>query len=279
LDSFTFIAILAAAAMHAGWNVIVKINLDAFLGIALVTIAAGIVSLPAFAVVEVPRLEAWPWLIASVILHVGYNVFLVRAYRFGDLGQVYPVARGTAPLLTAVGGIALVGEHIGLVTAVGILVLCSGVWLMSLSGRKNAGLGQNAMVMALVTSLFISGYSLTDGIGARANGSPHGYAVWLFVLDGLVMSVMLLASRGRQGLAVVQHWRQGLAGGAMSLAAYWIAIWAMTKAPIALVAALRESSVLFAAVFSIVFLGEPLWKSRAIAAVLIACGVALVRLA
>ena len=274
-----FLTILVAAAMHAGWNVIVKTGLDGLLGISLVAISAGVLSLPLLPFVSAPVPAAWPWLLASVALHIGYNIFLVRAYRFGDLGQVYPIARGTAPLITALAGMLVIGEHLGPVTLLGIAILCGGVWVLSLGSAPRSGsLRQSAVAMALLTSLFIAGYSLTDGMGARANGSAHSYAIWLFALDGIGMVGLLLLLRGPEGFSIFRLWGRGLGGGAMSFGAYWIVIWAMTRAPIALVAALRESSVLFAALFSVLLLRERPRLSRGAAAVLIASGVALVRL-
>lgn len=275
-----FLAILAAALMHAGWNAIVKIGLDRLLTITLVAAAAGLVSLPLLGFFPAPLPAAWPWMAASVVLHVGYNVALARAYEIGDFGVVYPIARGTAPLLTAIAGALVVGEYLTPIELAGILVLVAGVWLMAARGRVPAAVGASAVVPALITSMFISGYSLSDGLGARASASANGYTLWLFALDGIAMLAVTLGWRGRAAMmSALPYWRSGLAGGVLSLGAYGIAIWAMTKAPIALVAALRESSVLFAAVISVLLLGEPLRWSRGLAALLIAAGIILIRLA
>lgn len=275
-----FLAILAAALMHAGWNAIVKIGLDRLLAITLVAVSAGAVSLPLLAFVNAPLAASWPWMAASVALHIGYNLALARAYEAGDFGLVYPIARGTAPLLTALVGALYVGEILSPAETAGVLVLVAGVWLIAAQGRIPASIGPSAVLPALTTSLFISGYSLSDGLGARASGSASGYTLWLFVLDGIAMLAVVMAWRGRAAMAsALPFWRGGLIGGALSLGAYWIVIWAMTKAPIALVAALRESSVLFAALISVAILREPLKLSRGLAALLIVAGVMLIRLA
>jgi drug/metabolite transporter (DMT)-like permease len=275
-----FLAILAAALMHAGWNAIVKIGLDRLLAITLVAGSAAAVSLPLLAFVDTPVPASWPWMAASIAMHIGYNIALARAYEVGDLGLVYPIARGTAPLLTAIVGTLVLREYLTLAESAGILTLVGGVWLMATRGRVGNYVGPNAVVPALITSLFISGYSLSDGLGARASGTASGYTLWLFVLDGLVMIAVVAGWRGRTAIvSALPYWRSGLIGGTLSLGAYWIVIWAMTKAPIALVAALRESSVLFAALISVAVLGEPLKLSRGLAAVLIAAGVMLIRLA
>ncbi len=280
MEPSVFFAVLAAAAMHAGWNAVVKVGLDRFMSVTLISLAAAVVSAAMLPFVSFPQSIAWPWLLVSAGLHTGYKLFLIQAYRSGDLGQVYPIARGAAPLLISIMSIALLGEQLGTVALAGIVVLVLGVWLMSIrGGRELAHLEKRAVWFALGTSVFIASYTLTDGIGARVNGTPHGYALWLFVLDGLLMLLVLLGSRGRNGLRqLLLYWKGGLAGGAMSLGSYWIAIWAMTLAPIALVAALRETSVMFAAAISILVLNEPLTRWRLLAGGLITSGVVLTRL-
>jgi drug/metabolite transporter (DMT)-like permease len=280
MDSFVFAAVLLAAAFHASWNALIKIRLDPFLAIVLIAALAGIVSLPLLFFVPIPPLAAWPWLIASVITHVGYYIGLAGAYRSGDMGQVYPIARGTAPLMTAAGGALLLGENFSLVGWAGIIGLTSGVFLLSLRGGGDlAHLNRRAVGYALFTAVTICCYSLVDGIGARIAGNAHSYALWLFVIDGAFITLIALVSRGPAALpAMAKFWKSGLAGGVLSLTAYWIAIWAMTVAPIAMVAALRETSVLFGAAIAVVFLKEPLRVPRIFAAVVIVCGIMLIRL-
>jgi drug/metabolite transporter (DMT)-like permease len=236
--------------------------------------------LPLLPFVPVPPLAAWPWLIASVITHLGYYIGLAGAYRSGDMGQVYPIARGTAPLMTAAGGALLLGENFSLVGWAGIIGLTSGVFLLSLRGGGDlAHLNRRAVGYALFTAVTICFYSLVDGIGARTAGNAHSYALWLFVIDGAFITLIAIVSRGPAAVpAMAKFWKSGLAGGVLSLTAYWIAIWAMTVAPIAMVAALRETSVLFGAAIAVVFLKEPLRAPRIFAAVLIVCGIMLIRL-
>jgi drug/metabolite transporter (DMT)-like permease len=280
MDSFVFGAVLLAAACHASWNALIKIRLDPFLAITLISAAAAIVSLLLLPFVPVPPLAAWPWLLASVVTHLGYYIGLSRAYQAGDMGQVYPIARGTAPLMTAAGGALLVGENFSLVGWAGILGLTSGIFLLSLrGGGALAHLNRHAVGYALFTAVTICCYSLVDGIGARTAGNAHGYALWLFVIDGAFITAIALMSHGVSSAAVMAvHWRSGLIGGVLSLVAYWIAIWAMTVAPIAMVAALRETSVLFGTAIAVVFLKEPLRPIRIAAAIVIVCGIALIRL-
>src|SRR5687768_1914841 len=280
MDPFVFGAVLVAAACHASWNALIKIRLDPFLAIVLISALAGIVAVPLLFFVPVPPLAAWPWLIASVITHVGYYIGLSSAYRLGDMGQIYPIARGTAPLMTAAGGALLVGENFSLVGWAGIIGLTCGVFLLSLRGGGDlAHLNRRAVAFALFTAVTICCYSLVDGIGARTAGNAHAYALWLFVIDGAFITGIAIAWRGTGSIPeMARYWKSGLIGGVLSLIAYWIAIWAMTVAPIAMVAALRETSVLFGAAIAVVFLKERLRVTRIFAAVLIVCGIALIRL-
>jgi drug/metabolite transporter (DMT)-like permease len=280
MDPFVFGAVLLAAAFHASWNAMIKVKLDPFLAIVLIAAAAAVVSLPGLFLVPVPPLAAWPWLIASVITHVGYYVGLSAAYRSGDMGQVYPIARGTAPLMTAAGGAILLGENFALTGWFGIVGLTAGVFLLSLrGGNELAHLNRRAVGFALFTAVTICCYSLVDGIGARTAGNAHSYALWLFVIDGAFITLIAVMMRGTQSIsAMLPYWKTGLAGGVLSLFAYWIVIWAMTVAPIAMVAALRETSVLFGAAIAVVFLKEPLRPVRLVAALMIVAGIALIRL-
>jgi drug/metabolite transporter (DMT)-like permease len=280
MDPFVFSAVLLAAACHASWNAVLKLRLDPFRTIALIAIASAVVALPALPFVGFPPAQAWPWVIASVTLHLGYYIGLTEAYRTGDMGQVYPIARGTAPLMTASISSLFLGERLGLTGWSGILLLIFGIFLISLhGGRDLAKLDRRAIGFALFTAVTICGYSVVDGIGARAAGSAHPYAVMLFLLDGIMMAIFAVLRNGKTTITDMKgHWRAAFIGGTLSLAAYWIAIWAMTVAPIALVAALRETSVLFGAAIAVIFLKEPLRASRLAAAGLIVAGLVLIRL-
>jgi drug/metabolite transporter (DMT)-like permease len=280
MEPVVFMAVLLAAAFHAGWNAIVKIDLDRFLSITLISLAASIVAMPILPFVAIPGAAAWPVLLFSLCLHTGYKLFLIQAYRAGDLGQVYPIARGAAPLLVSSVMLLVFGEKLTPAAMAGIALLACGICLMSVrGGRDRAKLEKRAIGFALTTSIFIAGYTITDGLGARLNGDAHGYAVWLFLLDGLIMLGIMLALRGRRELvALGPYWKSGLAGGSMALGAYWIVIWATTLAPIALVSALRESSVLFAAAISVFILREPLTRWRVLSALAIVTGILATRM-
>jgi len=279
MTATVFAAVIAAAAMHAGWNALLKVRLDPFLALMLVTSCSGIAALPLLFAFGWPRAEAWPWLLASVALHLGYYTTLTEAYRRADMSQIYPIARGGAPLLTAIVSITVLQEPLGTIPALGVAVLAGGVILMSLKGRRiGTVLDPVAVSFALATAAIICGYTLVDGLGARTAGDPHAYSATLFVLGAVPLPLITLWRRGLSGMKpALGFLLPALAGGAMSLGAYWIAIWAMTVAPIALVAALRESSVLFAALIAALVLKEPLAPIRVVAATLILVGLLLIR--
>jgi drug/metabolite transporter (DMT)-like permease len=280
VDPFVFSAVLVGAACHAGWNALIKLRLEPFTAMALIAIGSLVIVVPILPFVGLPSAAALPWIGASVTVHIGYFLALSEAYRYGDMGQVYPIARGSAPLMTALVSTAVLGESIGPWGWAGIVLLASGVFLMSFRGGQDiARMNSRAVGFALFTAVTICAYSISDGTGARVSGNPHAYTAWLFVADGLMMAVFVLLRRGPAVYPqMAQQWRGGLIGGVLSLAAYWIAIWAMTKAPIAIVAALRETSVLFAAAIAVFILKEPLRGTRIAAAVLIVMGLGLIRL-
>ena len=280
MDSFVFVAVLFAAACHAGWNATIKGGLDPLATTVLISIGAAIVSLVFLPVTGLPAAAAWPWCAASVLIHLVYFAALIESYRAGDMGQVYPIARGSAPLMTAVATTAFIGERLGLLGWCGILLLAAGVLLLSLrGGRDLARPDRTAVGFALFTAVTICAYSVVDGVGARLSGSANAYSVMLFACIGPVMLIYALARRGHEVIAAMgQSWGLGLAGGGLQLGSYGIANWAMTVAPIAMVAALRESSVLFGAAIAVVFLKEPLRTGRVAAALMIVAGLALIRL-
>lgn len=280
MENFVFLAVLFAAACHAGWNALIKVGLDPLSTTTLISLGAGLVALALVPLVGVPAWAAWPWLIASVIVHLCYFASLIESYRTGDLGQVYPIARGSAPLMTAAATTVFIGEKLSLIGWTGILSLVAGVLLLSArGGRELAEVDRRAIGFALFTALTICAYSVVDGIGARLSANPNAYSLWLFIGIAVVMLPYAIYRDGPEVIPAMQRfWRRGLAGGALQLLSYGIAIWAMTLAPIAIVATLRETSVLFGAVIAVVVLKEPLRAARIVAACLIVCGLILIRL-
>lgn len=280
METFVFLAVLFAAACHAGWNALIKVGLDPLSTTTLISVGSGMVALALSPFVGAPAWAAWPWLAASVVIHLVYFASLIESYRTGDLGQVYPIARGSAPLMTAAITSIFIGEKLGALGWVGIVALVAGVLLLSArGGRTLAEIDRRAVGFALFTALTICAYSVVDGIGARLSTNPNAYSVWLFVGIGVVMVPYALYRDGRDVIPAMQKfWLRGFAGGALQVLSYGIAIWAMTVAPIAIVATLRETSVLFGAAIAVVVLKEPLRLVRVAAACLIVCGLVLIRL-
>jgi drug/metabolite transporter (DMT)-like permease len=280
METFVFLAVLFAAACHAGWNALIKVGLDPLSTTTLISVGSGIVALAFSPFVGLPAWAAWPWLAASVVIHLVYFASLIESYRTGDLGQVYPIARGSAPLMTAAVTSIFVGEKLSGLGWLGIVALVAGVLLLSArGGRHLAEIDRRAIGFALFTALTICAYSVVDGIGARLSANPNGYSVWLFVGIAVVMVPYALYRDGRDVVPAMQRfWLRGFAGGALQVLSYGIAIWAMTVAPIAIVATLRETSVLFGAAIAVLILKEPLRAVRVMAACLIVCGLVLIRL-
>ena len=272
-------AVLLAALFHASWNAVLRVNADRLATMAMLTGSAGIVALVGMAFVPLPDAAAWPWLVASVALHLGYNAFLAAAYAHGELGKVYPLARGTAPLTTLVVSVGMFGEAISPHAALGVVVLAAGIIALTFErGWRVLAAAPRGAAYALIASAFISGYSITDGFGARAAGNPHAYTMYLFACDGLPVTLFVLATRRGKAVAAIRaSWRSGCVAGLLSMAAYWIVIWAMTRAPIPLVAALRETSVVFAVLIGVVFLRERLAPVRLVSLLVVLCGLALLR--
>jgi drug/metabolite transporter (DMT)-like permease len=279
MDSLVFAAVLLAAAAHAGWNAAIKRGVDPLVTTVLIAVGAGVVALPMLVIVGLPAAPSRPWAIASVIVHLAYFAGLIEAYRAGDMSQVYPIARGSAPLLTALVSTTWLGERLGGVGWIGLLCLVAGVMMLSLRGGGDlARLDRRAVGFALFTALTVCAYSIIDGIGVRAAGDAPAYTAAIFLGNGLIMALYGLARRGPKMFAGISGiWSKGLAGGGLQLGSYWVALWAMTVAPIAVVAALRETSVLFGALIAVVVLREPLRALRVLAALLIVAGLVMIK--
>jgi drug/metabolite transporter (DMT)-like permease len=272
------LAVLGAALLHATWNAMVKSSPDVLLDTALVTLGGAAVVLPLLFVAAPPAPASWPYLAASVAIHIGYYIALVGAYRAGDLSHGYPIMRGLAPLIVALCALAWLGEAPKPAIWAGVLLICGGVLSLGLAGfhwRESRVSTQ----WALLNAAIIAGYTLVDAAGVRLSGSAAGYVLWIFLLNGAPFALLVLARRGRQLVQYGRrHWGRGLTGGALSAAAYGIALWAMTQAPVAAVAALRETSVIFAALIGAYLLKEEHSRRRLGGAVAVLAGVIVLKL-
>jgi len=261
--------VLCAALLHASWNALLKSGSDRLRGITLMTLASGVAAAPMTMVLPLPASAAWPYVALSALLHVGYNAFLARAYRFGEFGQVYPIARGSSPLLVTVGAAMFAGEMPGMIALTGVALVSTGI--LSLARGRKADLGST--LAAFTTGVFIACYTVCDGIGARLAGDANAYSAWLFMLDGLPMVLLYRVWKGPLAIDVRDaDTLKAFGGGVVSLVAYGIVIWAVTLAPLGLVSALRETSVVFAALLGRLFLKESLTARRLSACSVIAFG-------
>jgi drug/metabolite transporter (DMT)-like permease len=277
MSSYAFELVMLAAVLHALWNAIVKAGQDTFLTTVLVTTCAALWAALALPFLPLPRPESWPFIAASALLQVLYYALVARIYRLADMSQTYPLMRGVAPLLVALIGTFVLGEHLTSGAWLGIGVICLGI-LLTLAGacaQRRGGLG-----LALLTALLIATYTLVDGAGVRLSHSPIAYTLWIFLLGGLAIAGWAGFTRGRRLLRYARgNWHLGAIGGFGTLAAYALALQAMTLAPVSMVAALRESSILFATLIAWWVLKEPVGRARWVAVGVILAGVVVLRLA
>jgi phosphonate utilization associated putative membrane protein len=277
-------AVLFGALLHASWNALIKAGNDKALDTALMHFLGCGVGAVLVALVGLPKREALPWLATSVVIHIGYYVTLVGAYRHGELGFAYPVMRGTAPLIVAVLSGRLIGEHVPLASWLGVAGISTGVLAIGLTrSARESGSRRHALGYALANAAIIACYTIVDGIGVRTSGNALQYVALLFLVDGLPYFALVVWQRRAAippAFAYMRgRWRVALLGSCASLGAYGIALWAMTKAPVASVAALRETSVLFAALIGVVMLKERFHVQRAVGTGAIIAGVMALRLA
>lgn len=278
METRVFLAVLIAAFLHAGWNSVVKVGLDRVSTVLLLALVQAVIALPILPFVAQPAKEAWPWIIAAAVLHTGYKLFLVQAYAHADLSQAYPLARGTAPLIVALFSVTFLGVSFDLASLTAILAISLGILLMAAKGSSAGRMRGKALFYAIGTAGFTASYTLVDGIGARIAGTSSGFILWMVLGDAVGMIAYAAWTRGATAFpALLPAWKTGIAAGAMSLGSYWIAVWAFTQAPIALVAALRESSILFAVLIAAFVLREQVSGWRWASACAIACGVALMK--
>jgi drug/metabolite transporter (DMT)-like permease len=270
MTPLVILLVLCAAVLHATWNAVLRSGADRLWSITVMTLASSVVALPPALLLPLPAVPSWPYIVLSAALHVGYNLFLIRTYRHGELGQVYPIARGSSPLLVTLGAAIFAGERPSLLALSGIVLVSGGI--ISLARGKGSA-RPVSIATALMTGGFIACYTVTDGIGARLSGHPQAYAAWLFFLDGFPLIAITLALRGRAAFVapMAEVWKAS-AGGVISLLAYGTVIWAVTLGPMGPISALRETSVVFAALIGRYFLSESLTLRRLGACVIIAAG-------
>ncbi|MER5224743.1 DMT family transporter [Streptomyces flaveus] len=269
-------AVLLAAVTHASWNAIAHQITDKLVGFTLIAGGGTLIGLAMVPFVAFPAAGAWPYLIASAVIHVAYYVLLMRSFRLGDFGQAYPIARGTAPLVVTVLAAVFAHEVPDGWAAAGIAVSCAGLTGVALWGLRGHRPNWAAIGAALATGLTIAAYTVVDGLGVRASGSALGYIAWLMAVEGVAVPAYALYRWRGQLLGVLRPFAGvGLLGAALSVAAYGLVLWAQTKAELAPVAALRESSIIVGAAIGAVFFKERFGAPRIAAAGLLVVGIGL----
>ncbi|MGH3227870.1 MAG: EamA family transporter [Streptosporangiaceae bacterium] len=285
------LAVLAAAVTHAVWNAIAHGIKDQTLAFALIGLGGIATSIPLVIVAAVPRHAAWPYLLASIVIHVFYNLLLMQCYRLGEFSQVYPLARGISPLVVTILAAVFVHEHLAFWQICGVIIVSAGLAFLVFGGRRPRAGGsggvvppgkqsRGALLAAVGTGLTIAAYTTVDGVGVRASASPVGYIGWLILLESLC--VPLFAVVRRRDVLLKQPPRillSGLLAGALSVLAYGLVLWAQTKGALAPIAALRETSVIFGAIIGTLVFREPFGRSRITATVLVVAGIVLLNVA
>ena len=271
--------VLLGAVLHAGWNTLVRRAADKLLDTVLIISGAGMITAVLLPALPLPATESWPYLAASVLIHVVYFAFVALAYHGAELSFAYPVMRGSAPVLSALAVALLLNETPTPGGWLGILLVSGGVLLLAADAWRSGKLRKAPALLALANAGVIAVYTLVDGQGARLSGHAFSYTGWMFLLTAVLLFGIALALRGRRMINHVRHgWQRGLLGGASTLASYGLALWAMTHAPIALVAALRETSVVFAAIMAALFLAEPVTRLRIASILAVAAGAVAIKL-
>lgn len=271
--------ILLAAFAHAAWNALVKASGDQLLTFTMLRAVAFVGGAAGALIAPAPDAVSWPFLIASGIVHNVYYLLLLFSYRHGDLSLVYPIARGGAPVMVVAAAIPFAGEIPGPWGAFGIALISSGIFALAFARGIPRGADSTAIALAIGTAVSVVSYTVVDGLGARRSGTAFGYAAWLFILESLPFIVFTLATRAT---AFVRHarreWRSGLGGGLLMMLTYGLVIYAFTQGPLAYVSALRETSILFAAIIGAVMLKESFGLKRIAAAAVIVAGIVLLQL-
>jgi drug/metabolite transporter (DMT)-like permease len=273
-----FTIVLFAALLHASWNAIVKGAGDKLLTTVLVTTSAALLAVISLPALRSPNPGSWPFILASSLFQIAYFGLLARTYHIADMSETYPLMRGTAPLLVAAVSVLALGARLTLTMWIGVAVICLGILGMAAGNRRR---NRGGIALALLNAVVIAGYTLIDGLGVRHSGAPAAYTLWIFLVSGVPLAAWAIRTRGSAAVCEYarRNWYFGLIGGVGTVASYGLALWAMTIAPIAVVAALRESSILFGVVISGLLLKERVGPARFAAACTIALGAAVLRLA
>ena len=277
MSTIVFVAVISAAALHAVWNALAKGGTDKHLSMTAVALGHTPIALAILIVVPTPAPESWPYLLVGMFLHTGYQLFLLAAYRIGDLTQVYPIARGTAPLLVAGVSTVFLGVELAPIEIIAVLTIAAGILSLSLVRQRDGLRNGKASLLAFTTGCFIASYSLVDGTGARLSGSPLGFYGWVAVGNSILFAAYIAMTKPGLLASLPKASQTFWIGGTASFLAYGLVVWSFTQAPIALVTALRETSIIFALIIGVWFLTERLNLAKVFSTFVTLLGAALLR--
>ena len=278
LTLLIIVIVIGAGALHACWNAIAKQVKDGLMAFAWIGLAAGAIGGVGLLFTGMPYRAAIPYAVASGVIHLGYNLGLMNSYRLGAFNQTYPIARGISPLVVAIGAYFFAHEHLGAAALAGVVILAVGLMSLAFSAGRITRADSPAVIAAIFTGLTIAAYTIVDGLGVRHSHDPWAYAALLFVLEGPPIAVVAAFRRPASQWRDTAAMRYGVLAGALSVIAYGIVLWAQSRAPLAEVAAIRETSVVFAALIGFLVLREDFGRRRVAAAVVIATGIVLIGL-
>lgn len=273
------LAVLCAALFHAIWNSLIKGGKDPLLASMMLCSVWLVICLFLMVSLPLPNIESWPYAAAAVIIHNGYFFLLSKSYQMGDFGAVYPIVRGLPPVLVAIGGYLLIDESLTTYGSLGVVLITFGIIILAITNKHGSGHSLKLVIFAVATALMIAAYTLVDSLGARISGHSTSFFAWFSFFQAITFITIVVFLRGKKACIdyLVSHWKYGVVGGILSFSGYAIVLWAVTKAPIAYISALRESSVLFASIISVVFLKESLQISRMISVLLIFGGICAIK--
>lgn len=271
------IAVLLAALFHASWNSLIKGGKDTLLDSMLISSIWIIICILAIPFLPLPDVSSWPYIAISVIIHVSYFFLLATCYHTGELSRVYPIIRGLPPLIVSIVGFLILKENMSHAGWIGVATISAGILTLEINNKTPS---YHVLLLSVITAILIATYTIIDGLGARLSGNSTSFLAWQALFQSVIFTVIVSIIRSKKQCInhAKQYWKRGTIGGILSLSAYAIVLWAMTKAPIAYVSALRETSVLFASIIAILFLSEPFKINRIISAILIIAGITIMKI-
>ena len=270
-------AVLLAALFHASWNSLIKGGKDTLLDSMLISSVWVVICIIAFPFLPLPDASSWPYIAVSVIIHVSYFFLLARCYHTGELSRVYPIVRGLPPLIVAVISFLILKEDMSFEGWLGVTTISAGILVLEIGNKTPS---YHVLLLSVITAILIAAYTVIDGLGARLSGNSTSFLAWQALFQSIIFTGLVSTIRSKKQCFnhAKKYWKRGIIGGVLSISAYAIVLWAITKAPIAYVSALRETSVLFASIIAILFLSEPLKTSRIVSAMLIVAGIVVMKI-